>query len=72
MGNTVELLSTDTSLLRTIIWTTDTKSRPQRVNSYKLNLFYYGHCGDQVNPESRSGEFAQGESRLVGLVSYAK
>ena len=39
--------------------TTDTKSRPQRVNSYKLNLFtdtYYGHCGDQVNPVSRSGE----------------
>ena len=32
----------------------------------------YGHCGDQVNPESRSGESAQGESRLVWLVSYAR
>ena len=53
--NTVEPLGTDTSRLRTvfnvptklsyvlkkpsIIRTTDTKSRPQRVNSYKLNLF---------------------------------
>ena len=32
----------------------------------------YGHCGDQVNPESRLGESAQGESRLVWLVSYAR
>ena len=47
---TVEPLLTDTSLIRTvhcpgkmpihsIIRTTDTKSRPQRENSYKLNLF---------------------------------
>ena len=26
----------------------DTKSRPQRVNSYKLTALYYGHYGDQV------------------------
>ena len=55
-----------------LIWTTDTKSWPQRVNLYQLNLFYYGHCVNQVNPESQSGESAQGESHLVWLMSYAK
>ena len=45
---------------------TDTKSRPQIVNSYKLNLFITDGCyGDQVNPESLSGESAEGESRLA-------
>ena len=54
-----------------IIRTTDTKSRPRRVNSYKLKTSLLGHWGDQVNPESRSGESAQCESRLVWLMSYA-
>ena len=31
-----------------LIRTTDTTFRPQRVNSYKLNFNYYGHCGDRV------------------------
>ena len=45
---------------------TGTKCLPQTVNSYKLNLFTTrGHCDDQVNPESRSGESEQGESRLA-------
>ena len=49
-----------------IIRTTDTKSRPQTVNSNKLNLIITaGHCGDQVSPESRSGESARAESRLA-------
>ena len=49
-----------------LIRTTDTKSRPKRVNSYKLiKPLYCGHCGDQVNPESRSDESAQRESRLA-------
>ena len=56
-----------TSIIRTLSNTgwTDTKSRPQRVNLYKLKPLYYGHCGDQVNAESQSGESAQGKSRLV-------
>ena len=46
----------------------DTKSRPQGANSYKRNLFITDTGGDQVNPESRSGESTQGESRLVWLM----
>ena len=43
-----------------LIWTTDTKSQPQRVNLYKLNFFITDTAvtGDQVNPESWSGESA--------------
>ena len=33
---------------------------------------YYRHCGAQVNLESRSGESAQGESRLGWLMIYAR
>ena len=42
------------------------KKTRERVNSYKL--LYYGHCGDQVKPESRSGESAQGETRLADVL----
>ena len=48
-----------------IIRTKDTKFGPQSVNSYKLHFFISATCGDQVNPESRSGESARGESRLA-------
>ena len=37
-----------------------------------IQLLYHGHSGDQGNPESRSGVSAQGESRLVWLMSYAR
>ena len=62
-----------------IIWTlsntdTDTKSWPQRVNSYKLNLFIMETAEIRriPHPESRSGESAQGESCLVWLMSHAR
>ena len=50
-----------------LIRTTDTKSQPQRVNLYKLNFFITDTAvtGDQVNPESWSGESAWGKSHLA-------
>ena len=48
-----------------LIRTTDTKSRPQRVNSYKLKLFITDTALIRCRPESRSGESAQGEFRLA-------
>ena len=58
--------NTDSLLIRT------TDTRPQRVNSYYTWPLYYRHCSDQANPESRSGESAEGESHLVWLMSYAR
>ena len=54
-----------------IIRTKNTKYRPQRGNSNKLNLFI-SEVRRSGYRESRSGESASGESRLVWMVSYAR
>ena len=55
-----------------VIRTTETKSRPQRVNSYELNLFITDTAVIEKIPNPDQAESAQGESRLVWLMSYAR
>ena len=55
-----------------IIRTTHTKSRPRRVNSYKLNLFIGTLRWSSESRIPIRSESAQCESRLVWLMSYAR